>query len=75
MLKYTMLAGAERGSAQYPAILGAICHFQDSECRERVGWPVLNQFDDVPIGVRGERIAGTRRSCMHSGICGHAPFR
>jgi hypothetical protein len=57
----SLRGSAERGEVQYPAILGANVnsgHFQDSECRERVGRPVLQQLDDAPIGVHGERIAG-----------------
>jgi hypothetical protein len=33
-------------------------HFQDSEYRERVGRPLLDQLYDAPVGVHGERIAG-----------------
>jgi hypothetical protein len=57
----SLRGGAERGAVQYPAILGAHVnsgHFPDSECCERVGRPVLDQLDDAPVGVHGERIAG-----------------
>jgi hypothetical protein len=65
----------KRGAVQYPAILRAHVnsgHFQNSECRARVGRPVLLQRDDAPVGIHGECIAifaAFARIVECSGVC------